>query len=190
MKAILLAATSLMLASSAHSAIVYFDILGKDGSGLRSTNENHVVASPTRLGGEVGAGIFFDDITKVLTINVAWGSVNGFTDLTGVATAGHIHGPTAAGGVASFTQNSSTIIGLDSGPTWNNSATSGGITNRTIVLNAAQETALLEEKNYLNFHTGTNPSGEIRGNLVIVPEPSHAVLSIIGLALLGARRKR
>ncbi len=190
MKSLLITATTLVLASSAQSAIVYFDILGKGGSGLLSTNENHVVTGITRTGGEFGAGIFFDDITKVLTINVAWGSANGFTDLTGNASAGHIHGPTAAGGVASFTQNTSVLIGLDSGGTWNPSATNGGITNRTITLTGPQETALLDEKTYLNFHTSANGSGEIRGNLVIVPEPSHAILSVIGLAMLGARRKR
>ena len=35
-----------------------------------------------------------------------------------------------------------------------------------------------------------NTGGEIRGNLVVIPEPSHALLGLLGLALLGARRKR
>lgn len=199
MKTIILAATTLMLAASAHSATIYFDIVGKGGAGLLSSNENHAmnVNFTPGMGGEVGAGIFFDDVTKVLTLNFAWGSANGFTDLSKVASAGHIHGPTASGGVASFAENAGVMIGLDSDTTWNPSATSGGVFNRTVTLNTAQETALLAGKTYLNVHTGAttgvsaiNPSGEIRGNLVVVPEPSHAVLSLLGLIMLGARRKR
>lgn len=199
MKTILIAATTLLLASTAHSAIIYFDIVGKGGAGLLSTNENHAMNSnfTPGSGGEMGAGIFFDDITKVLTLNFGWGSANGFTDLSKVASAGHIHGPTASGGVASFTENAGVMIGLDSGPTWNPSATNGGVFNRTITLTVAQETALLDGKTYLNIHTNAtsgapsiNPAGEIRGNLVIVPEPSQALLSLLGLVMLGARRKR
>ena len=188
MKTLLLAAVTLTLVSSAQSAIIFFDIAGRDGSGLRATNE----LSPTvgGTGGEVGAGIFFDDASKVLTLNFAWGSANGFTDLTGAAVAGHLHGSTASGGSASFLQSSGVLVGLDSLPGWNTSATSGGIINSTLTLTLTQETALLAEKTYLNVHTQTNAGGEMRGNLVIVPEPSHAILSLLGLAAFGARRKR
>jgi len=199
MKSILIAATTFLLASNAYSAVIYFDILGKGGAGMLSTNENHAmnVNFTPGTGGEMGAGIFFDDVTKVLTLNFGWGSANGFMDLSKEASAGHIHGPTTSGGVGSFTQNAGVMIGLDSGPTWNPSATSGGVFNRTVTLNATQEAALLAEKTYLNIHTNAtpgvgaiNPAGEIRGNLVIVPEPSQALLSLLGLVMLGARRKR
>lgn len=197
MKSILIAATTLLLASTAHSAIIYFDIVGKGGAGMLSTNENHVINGTPGTGGEMGAGIFFDDVSKVLTLNFGWGSANGFMDLSKVASAGHIHGPTASGGVASFTENAGVMIGLDSGPTWNPSATNGGVFNRTITLTGPQEAALLAEKTYLNVHTNATPgaaainsAGEIRGNLVIVPEPSQALLSLLGLVMLGARRKR
>lgn len=188
MKTPILAAVTLSLVSSAQSAIIFFDILGKDGSGLRATNE----VSPTMggTGGEVGAGIFFDDVSKVLTINIAWGGANGFTDLTGNATAGHLHGATASGGTASFAQNSGVLLGLDGLTGWNAAAANGGLTNGMLTLTVAQETALLAEKTYLNVHTSANQGGEMRGNLVIVPEPSHAILSLLGLAAFGARRKR
>lgn len=190
MKTTFLAALTLALASSAQAAIIQFDLLGKGSAGLSSTNENVVVTGVPGTGGESGAGIFFDDITKILTINVAWGSGNGFTNLTGNATAGHIHGPTVSGGTASFTENGGVLVGLDSLPGWNPSSISGGVTNGTLTLTAPQEAALLAEKTYINIHTGTNGGGEMRGNLVVVPEPSHAILSLVGLVLLGTRRKR
>ncbi len=190
MKKLLLAAVALACTSSAHAAIIQFDILGKGSAGLSSTNENVVVTGIPGTGGEFGAGVFFNDITKILTINVAWGSSNGFTDLTGNATAGHIHGPTASGGTASFTQSGGVLVGLDSISGWNPSATSGGITNGTLTLTAPQEAALLAEKAYINIHTGTNGGGEMRGNLIAVPEPSYAILSLVGLVLVGTRRKR
>ena len=189
-KTISLAAISLAFATSAQAAVISFDILGKGGTGLRSTNETGTVTGLPGSGGEVGAGIFFDDLSKILTINVGWGSGNGFTDLTGTATLGHLHGATTDGGVASFSETSGVLLDLASGTTWKNSATAGGVTNLTIGLNPAQEAALLAEKTYFNFHTATNGGGEIRGNLVIVPEPSHALLSILGLSLLVIRRKR
>ena len=190
MKTTLLAALTLALASSAHAAIIQFDLLGKGSAGLSSTNENVVVTGVPGTGGEFGAGIFFDDITNILTINVAWGSGNGFTNLTGSATAGHLHGPTTSGGTASFTQNGGVLVGLDSLPGWNPSSTSGGVANGTLTLTASQGAALLAETIYINIHTAANSGGEMRGNLVMVPEPSHAILSLLGLAALGARRKR
>ena len=188
MKTTLLAALTLALASSAQSAIIFFDILGKAGSGLSAANENPATTGGT--GGEVGAGISFNDVSKLLTINIAWGSVNGFANLTGNAAAGHLHGPTTSGGTASFTESGGVLVGLDSLTGWNSSSTSGGITNGTLTLTAPQEAALLAEKTYINIHTAANSGGEMRGNLVMVPEPSHAILSLLGLAALGVRRKR
>jgi CHRD domain len=187
MKTLLFVAVTLTLASPAQSAIIFFDLLGTAGAGLSAANENPATTGGT--GGEVGGGIFFDDVSKVLTINIAWGSGNGFTNLTGFATAGHLHA-TGTGGVASFTQNGGVILGLDSLVGWNSAAANGGFTNGTIALTGSQETALLAERTYINVHTQTNGGGEMRGNLVIVPEPSHAILSVIGLAAFGTRRKR
>lgn len=78
------------LAQPANAAIVIFQLQGNAGFGLLGGNENPPVTGGGS-GGIVGDGIFFDDVTNELTINVAWGSGNGFTDLTGDATAMHIH---------------------------------------------------------------------------------------------------
>jgi hypothetical protein len=177
-----------LMAHSASAAILTLDLLGKAGPGLLSGNENGTITGVAGSGGEVGNGILFNDITLQLTINVAWGTANGFTNLTGTANGGHIHGPTTSGGTASFTQNAGVAIGLDSLAGWNPSASAGGF-NGTVTLSAAQATDLLAGKMYINIHTGTNGNGEIRGNIVI-PEPgSAALLALAGAMVVGTRRR-
>src|ERR1051325_2406745 len=104
-KRIFLAAVPLVFAFQASAATIAFDLLGKAGPGLLGGNENGTLNGTPGSGGELGSGILFDDATLQLTINVGWGSANGFTDLTGNTIAGHLHGPTASGGAAAFTQN-------------------------------------------------------------------------------------
>ncbi len=185
-----LSITLLSLASS-HAVIIAVNLEGKGGVGLLSTNENVTVTGIPGFGGEVGPGITYDNVTNVLTINVAWGLINGFGNLTGNASAGHIHGPTIASGAAAFLENRPVLFGLDSGPTWNNSATSGGITNRTITLSESQEAELLAGRYYINVHVAStgNGGGEIRGNLV-VPETSTSVLGAAAFGLAALRRRR
>ena len=182
-------------AVSAQAAMIQFNLQGKGGAGLLPTNENGTVnphpttGTPPGTGGEVGAGITFDDVTRVLTLNVAWGSGNGFTDLTGPTSGGHIHGPTTGSGTTSFTQNASVLFPLDTRPEWNSSATSGGFSG-TVTLSAAQATELMDGRYYLNVHTTTNGPGEARGNLVAVPEPAAlGALGLVGLSLAARRRR-
>lgn len=154
---------------------------------MRFDNENPS-ATGTGTGGENGAGIFFDNVSKQLTINVGWGSGKGFTDLTGTVTAAHIHDA----GTSSFTVNGGVIISLDGAtPGFSSSATNGGWTNTIVSLSAAQETSLTSGFLYLNAHTALNGGGEIRGNLVAVPEPSSMVLfGLTGMGLAFARFRR
>lgn len=182
--------------AAAHATLFSFDLLGKGGAGLLSGNENGTINGTPGTGGEFGAGITYDDVTNLLTINVAWGSGNGFTDLSSAASAAHVHGPTTSGGVASFTENAGVLFGITSAPfTFNNSATGGFVTGTSNALSEAGETALFAGQLYINVHTATNPGGEIRGNLVnpvVIPEPaSYAALggvAVLGLALLRRRR--
>lgn len=177
-----------LMAGTTQATIVQFDLLGRAGGGLLTTNETGVVNGSSATGGEVGAGIFFDDVTNVLTLNVAWGSANGFADLSGNATAGHLHGPTAGSGVTAMNQTASVKYGLDNLPGWTNLASSGGFVGTVNILVSDVE-ALYAGRFYMNVHTAVNGGGEFRGNLVVVPAPgAAAALGLIGIA--GLRRRR
>lgn len=187
-----LVAAFLFSAVSSYAATILFDLQGKAGTGLLSGNENGAIAGTPGSGGEIGSGISFDDVSLVLTLNIGWGTGNGFTNLSGNATAGHIHGPTASGGVGSFTQNAGVLISLDTLPSWNSNATSGGLVNGTVTLTSTQATDLLAGKFYVNAHTAINGGGEIRGNLIVAPEPTAIGLFAFGLAsifLLRCKKK-
>lgn len=175
------------------AAIMQFDLVGKSGAGLLANNENGVVlGDPPGSGGEVGAGISYDDVANVLILSIGWGSGNGFLDLTGTATGGHIHGPTIATGTDSFLENSNVKYSLDSLVGWNSSASGGGFVGAVNILQD-DEAALLAGRFYINIHTdtpGLNPSGEIRGNLVPVPEPQTYALVLTGLGLIGFAARR
>lgn len=187
MKAIL---TSLLvffgLSAAASAAVISFNLQGLGGIGLLPTNETSALAGNPGSGGEIGVGITFDTATNILTVIVGWGSGNGFTNLTGNAVAGHLHGPTASSGSAAFSEVAGVKYPIDSLAGWNPSATNGGF-NGTINILPADVTGLLQGQFYMNVHTSTNGGGEIRGNLV-VPEP--ASLGLCSLALLVAAKRR
>ena len=187
MKALFIIALAFAAVVRVNAAIIPFDLQGRSGVGMRFNNENPTSASGSGTGGENGAGITYDNVSKLLTLNVGWGSGKGFTDLTGTVSAGHLHQAPDA----SFTSNGGVIISLDGAtPGFNNSSTNGGWTNTTATLTGAQETALLSGFLYLNAHTAANGGGEIRGNLIQAPEPS--VIGLLGLGASGMlfRRRR
>jgi hypothetical protein len=176
-------------ALSAHAATVQYDLQGKAGFGLLAGNQNTTINGTPGSGGEIGAGITLNDATNALTVNVGWGTGNGFTNLTGNGVAAHIHGITTNPAPGSFTQDANVLINLDSGPGWNPSSTNGFI-NQTVTLTPAQVIALNEGRLYVNVHTGTNGGGEIRGNIVPVPEPTALGALALGATLLTHRRHR
>jgi len=56
---------------------------------------------------------------------------------------------------------------------------------------AAQLDNILNNRSYINFHTVQFVGGEIRGNILVVPEPaSFALLAAGGLMLIGYRARR
>jgi hypothetical protein len=111
---------------------------------MQSGNEIRAINGNPGTGGEISTGITFDDVSKVLTIRVGWGSAFGFTNLTGAATAMHIH---RANEPADFLNTAGGIsIGLDSLPGYLVPSPATRVRGRLPVrvnLSALQETQLL-----------------------------------------------
>lgn len=190
---------ALALVASANANIFNYDLIGVGGPGLLTANEP-VAPLGGASGGEIGLGIFLDDLgdldinTNLLTVNVGWGSSQGFSDLSSAAINQHIHGPTLAvngnNGSGDFRQTASVAIQLNR----SSSAVTGGVfTDAPISLNATQVTQLNEGRFYINIHTVNNSGGELRGFIVPaapVPEPASIGLLAVGAMALIRRRNR
>jgi hypothetical protein len=160
----------------AQATVYQFDFL--TGS-LSALNESPVNAS-TALGGEVGGGLSFNGATMLLNVEVAYG-LFGFPTLQGNYTASHLH--QAAVGV-----NGPVVVDL--GPVHTPAGTKAGFYQGAVTLTPALETALFSSLLYMNIHSTLYPAGEIRGQLVPVPEPG--MLTLFGIGVSGVllfRRK-
>ena len=71
---------------------------------------------------------------------------------------------------------------------------SAGATSGTFggygTLTSGQITDMLNSNTYINVRDSVYPSGEIRGQLILVPEPSTVALACLGLAGLFVFRRR
>lgn len=148
-----------------HAEILNFDVSPAGSTaavGLRPANEVPP-ASGTGSGGEIFSGITFDTDTNVLSVALGYGSFFGFTNLTGPATAAHIHGPAApnvnAGVIHDFFLSGQHLFAP-------NPALGGTIVG-SVILNPTQETQLTSGLLYVNIHTTLNPGGELRGQLIL-----------------------
>ena len=182
----------LMVALAVHSTsadIVFFKVTGNAGDGLLGGNVNPT--APTNPGsGAVGSTrIFFDTDTNDLHIDIEWGSANGYTDLTGEVTMLHLHGMTADPAPQSYNQvNSNILVNVGNSLNFDSSATSGGVVDNFFIGNPDVQ-GLLEGRTYLNIHTAANSAGEIRGYLVVVPEPG-AAIGLFWFGLLATQRRK
>jgi hypothetical protein len=139
----------------------------------------------TATGGEVGEGIFFDNATRDLTINAAYG-LFGFQPLIGSFTATHLHqSPAGTNGPVIIDLNSgATDIHFSSGPT-------SGFFSGTVNLTLPQIDSLFANNIYLNVHSSLFPGGEIRAQFIpaTVPEPSTLAFVGFGLAAMALYRR-
>jgi hypothetical protein len=164
----------LAMALAAQAKVIEFELSPNGVPGLSPSNEVSAVIGSTGSGGEIGSGIKFDTDTSTLSLSLGYGSAAGFTDLTGPATAMHIHGPAMADANAGVITS---LMGL-SFPSVN--PATGGIIFGNLVLDAGNTSNLLAGLFYINIHTATNQSGELRGQLIpllntapeiVCPEP-------------------
>lgn len=205
---VLLTAGMVFLAGTVASRAVVFDIdlspvggtalnlgvppthyFGDHAIGLAAPNETGFVPSAA-TGNELGLGIKFDSVTKILSFHVGYGSVFGFTDLLAPFTAAHLHAP---GAVLFPAPNASgpVIIGLS--PAFH--APAGPLSGSffgSVPLTPIQEGLLFDNRIYWNIHSTAFPGGEIRGQLIVVavPEPSTAALLLLGALAIPLRRRR
>jgi len=103
---------------------------------------------PVTTSGKGSATASLNTATKMLTWSVD------YSGMSGPVTAGHIHGPAAAG------TNAGVLVPLASNPASLASPIKGSAT-----LTDAQISDLEAGRAYINLHTDANKGGEIRGQL-------------------------
>jgi len=146
------------------------------------------------------AEVDYFNLTHMLHIHVT------FSGLLGTTTASHIHAATltpgtGTAGVATTTPYFSgfpigvtsgtfdTTLDLTQASSYNPSyITANGGT--TAGAEAALAAALANDEAYLNIHTTVFGGGEIRGFLVLVPEPSSIAFLGLGVLAVICRRRR
>jgi len=134
-----------------------------------------------------GGGTRMGSGSGTLTLNATLDTLSfnniTFSGLSAPSTAGHIHGPAPAG-------VSTGVLYTLGGPFFTLGTTSGSI-NGTLQLVAGpggfdlptQITQLESSLWYINIHDSVFPGGEIRGQILPVPEPS--ALPLLGIGVCG-----
>jgi hypothetical protein len=104
-----------------------------------------------------------------------------YSGLAGDWTASHIHGPALAGA------NASVIFPFSNTPT---TTRSGVLSGTTPAFSSTQLADFLGGRDYLNIHSTLYPGGEIRAQVLAVPEPSTIALFTLGALVLVRHARR
>lgn len=190
-KSLFICCVMVLFCGFVHGDQIQFYLTGAQGDGLLPGNIDPPTSS-TGSGDTGPTGIVYDTDSNILSIDILWGSENGYSDLTGEVTLLHLHGPTPSLPPANFGEvNPNIIVNLGNSLNFESSATGGGLDDDFFLSNQ-QEEWLLEGRTYINVHTAMYDTGELRGYVLpvgfAIPEPSSAIG--FGLILLATGRKR
>ena len=181
-------AVTLALASSAEAAVLKWSAVLGGGNEI----------PPNATTGDGSGTVIYDDVLNMLALDLEW------QGLTGDGVQAHIHCcvPTPPGNVgialdlwlvgnprpASGTY--SAVYDLDTVNPFRAAfvAANGGTT--LLAMQALIAAMNAGDRAYFNIHTVAFPGGEIRGNLVPVPEPAGVLLLAGGLLAVLRRRTR
>ena len=191
---------ALALALPSAAQPVEFNFLGNGGGGLNPGNNvganTATPATSDGVGGEVGGGLVFNPATNILNFDFEFESISGL--FTGAMGGIHLHLPTSAGD--NFNKTGPIVFSLNTGtdpnvtldtPLIASSATSGRVTGTASFANDLDKIDdLLAGGFYVNIHGDQFNGGEIRGNLINVPEPTTVLIACLAVLGLATRRRR
>jgi hypothetical protein len=143
--------------------------------------------------------VIIDNVAQTMEVQVT------FSGLVGNTTASHIHCCVAPGGNAGVATTTPTFTGFPLGVTSGTYDHTFDLTNASSYnpafvtaeggvagAEAALLAGLAADQAYLNIHSTTFPTGEIRGFLVPVPEPASfpVVAALLGFGAVIVKRRR
>ena len=182
-----IAALALTLPLAGNASILQFDATLNAGNEVTVPPNFNALASAT-------ASLFYNTFANTYNLQIT------ASNLSGPITGAHIHGQ------ANTSQNAGVIVPLNVVPfvflqsggslllIGNSIAAPVGLIGAFNSNPAASFLAILQAgRSYINIHTGTNPGGEIRGQLsqvAVVPELEVYAMLLAGLGLIGFTARR